>query len=42
MDAYSSLLNLNFMASLRTGNLIVDMFIAMLIPFISGLVAYLC
>lgn len=40
MDNYASLLNLNFMASMRTGNLITDMLIAVLIPFISGLVTH--
>lgn len=38
MDSYSALLNLNFMASLRTDNIILDMFLAALIPFVSTFV----
>lgn len=38
MDSYSTLLNLNFMSSLRTDNIVVDMFLAALIPFLSSIV----
>lgn len=41
MDSYADLLNLNFMYSLRTGNLLTDMMIAALLPLVSGAVAYL-
>ncbi|KPA76634.1 hypothetical protein ABB37_07492 [Leptomonas pyrrhocoris] len=40
MDSYADLLNLNFMYSLRTGNLLTDMMIAALLPLVSGAVAY--
>lgn len=36
MESYSTLLNLNFMASLRTENIIIDMLLAALIPFLSS------
>ncbi|EAN96657.1 hypothetical protein C3747_277g5 [Trypanosoma cruzi] len=39
MDAYTSLLNLNFMSAWRTGNSLIDMLIAMTIPFVSNWVA---
>lgn len=38
MNSYSTLLNLNFMASLRTDNIVMDMFLAALIPFLSSIV----
>ncbi|KAL7700211.1 AAA domain protein [Lotmaria passim] len=41
MESYAELLNLNFMYSLRTGNLLTDMMIAALLPFVSGVVAYI-
>jgi hypothetical protein len=41
MDSYADLLNLNFMYSLRTGNLLTDMMIAALLPLVSGAVAYI-
>ncbi|KAG5495080.1 hypothetical protein JKF63_02133 [Porcisia hertigi] len=41
MDSYVDLLNLNFMYSLRTGNLLTDMMIAALLPLVSGAIAYL-
>ncbi|RNF25725.1 AAA+-type ATPase [Trypanosoma conorhini] len=39
MDAYTSLLNLNFMSAWRTGNSLVDMVIAITIPLLSNWVA---
>lgn len=39
MDAYASLLNLNFMSAWRTGNSLVDMIIAIIIPLVSNGVA---
>ncbi|ORC90919.1 AAA+-type ATPase [Trypanosoma theileri] len=39
MDAYTSLLNLNFMSAWRTGNSLVDMIIAIIIPIVSNWVA---
>ncbi|KEG09973.1 AAA+-type ATPase [Trypanosoma grayi] len=39
MDAYTSLLNLNFMSAWRTGNSLVDMIIAIIIPLFSNAVA---
>lgn len=41
MDSYSDLLNLNFMYSLRTGNLLTDMLVASFIPFLSAIIAYI-
>ncbi|KAK7196932.1 ATPase family protein [Novymonas esmeraldas] len=41
MDSYADLLNLNFMYSLRTGNLLTDMMIAALLPLVTGAVAYI-
>ncbi|KPI85247.1 hypothetical protein ABL78_5700 [Leptomonas seymouri] len=41
MDSYADLLNLNFMYSLRTGNLLTDMMIAALLPLVSTAVAYI-
>ncbi|KAG5469393.1 hypothetical protein LSCM1_02610 [Leishmania martiniquensis] len=41
MDSYTDLLNLNFMYSLRTGNLLTDMMIAALLPLVSSAVAYI-
>ncbi|CAJ1035143.1 AAA domain (dynein-related subfamily)/ATPase family associated with various cellular activities (AAA), putative [Leishmania shawi] len=41
MDSYVDLLNLNFMYSLRTGNLLTDMMIAALLPLVSSAIAYL-
>ncbi|RNF12294.1 AAA+-type ATPase [Trypanosoma rangeli] len=39
MDAYTSLLNLNFMSAWRTGNSLIDMVIAITIPLLSNWVA---
>ncbi|KAH9580067.1 ATPase [Trypanosoma melophagium] len=39
MDAYTSLLNLNFMSAWRTGNSLIDMIIAIIIPIVSDWVA---
>ncbi|CBZ29921.1 conserved hypothetical protein [Leishmania mexicana MHOM/GT/2001/U1103] len=41
MDSYIDLLNLNFMYSLRTGNLLTDMMIAALLPLVSSAIVYL-
>ncbi|CAJ1992105.1 Putative ATPase with AAA domain [Leishmania donovani] len=41
MDSYTDLLNLNFMYSLRTGDLLTDMMIAALLPLVSSAIVYL-
>ncbi|GET91864.1 hypothetical protein, conserved [Leishmania tarentolae] len=41
MDSYIDLLNLNFMYSLRTGDLLTDMMIAVLLPLLSSAMVYL-
>lgn len=38
MESYLSLLNLNFMSSLRTDNILLDMLLATLIPLVSSLI----